>query len=30
LDQHGDYDLSPFSPKKSDRLIIIAQKPLLP
>jgi SAM-dependent methyltransferase len=29
LDQHGDYDLSPFSPKESDRLIIIAQKPLL-
>jgi len=29
LDQHGDYDLSPFSPEESDRLIIIAQKPLL-
>ena len=29
LDQHGDYDLSPFSPDESDRLIIIAQKPLL-
>ena len=28
LDQHGDYDLTPFSPKESDRLIIIAQKPL--
>ena len=29
LDQHGDYDLSPFSPEESNRLIIIAQKPFL-
>ena len=29
LDQHGDYDLSPFTPEESNRLIIIAQKPLL-
>ena len=28
LSQHGDYDLSPFSPVESDRLIIIAEKPL--
>ena len=27
LELHGNYDLSPFLPEESDRLIIIAQKP---